>query len=116
MGFSFLDIIIGGMTIWGDIIILLTLASAILILLGGLIARLTNGRPPRWTWQWEAFAIGMITSTIGYAIKLFSDELPIGAILQLSRITAGLILLACVACVVMALALARPRPQVEQSD
>jgi hypothetical protein len=112
MGFSFLDIIEGGMTIWGDILIILTTASAVLILLGGLIGRFTNGRPPRWTWQWEAFAIGMIACTVGYSVKFFSDDLPIGAIFQFSRLTAGLLLLVSIASVVAALALVRkPKPE-----
>lgn len=114
MDFSFTDIASAGMTIWGDILILLTLASAILILFGALIARLTNGRPPRWAWQWEAFSIGMIVSIVGYAVKLFSDDLPIGAIFRFSRLTAGLLLLSAIACVVAAIALAGRQRQPEQ--
>ncbi len=102
MNFSFWDIVVVGMTIWGDIIISLTLFSASLILFGTLISGATQRKPPRWTQQWEAFLIGIVVSGVGYAAKFNADAMPIGALFKFSRLTAGLMIFFSIAFVVTA--------------
>lgn len=102
MDFNLWDVIDIGMTIWGDVIISLTLFSAILILFGALISSPTR-KPPRWTQQWEAFLIGIVFSLVGYAVKFGADNMPFGAFFKFSRLTAGLIIFISITFVVTAL-------------
>ncbi len=112
MNISMWDLARTGMTFLGDMIVVLTLASAGAIFLGGILARVSDSRrPPRWTQRWEAFVVGFVCSAIGLFAKLGDPSgLPTGVILKLSNLAVGVLLAISLLAVVVAVALPSLRP------
>jgi hypothetical protein len=88
------DIIRNAMTFGGDLIVVLTVISAVIILIGSLIGLAKdNGTAPYWSKRWDAFIIGWIAGVIGLISK-FNDPsgLPTGVIFQFNNITVCILL------------------------
>jgi len=107
MVFDFWDIFRVAMTFGGDLILVLTLISSVIILIGALISiAADNHRRPAWSQRWDAFVLGFIASLIGLIAKWNDTSgLPIGVIFQFSFAIAIFVLGLSLIIVVVAITL-----------